>query len=95
MSHQEERFEPAPHVTCTSLDESEAILLDLETKYFYTLNQTGLFIWDLLQKGGSLIDIAGSLEAAYAIDRQEALDRVRRFIDTLKRENLIQEVADF
>lgn len=93
MSPQTVRYEPAPHVTCTALDDSEAVLLNLETKYFYTLNETGLFVWNRLQTGEAPEQIAASLEANYKIDKQEALDRINRFIETLRRENLIHEAG--
>ena len=35
----------------TRLDATEAVLLHLGTKRYYTLNETGARIWELLQHG--------------------------------------------
>jgi hypothetical protein len=48
MSHSEERFHCHPSVVFTRLNDTEAVLLHLETKRYYSLNETGARLWELL-----------------------------------------------
>lgn len=43
---------PNPSVVCTVLEEG-GVLLHLETKYYYSLNRTGLAFWLALEDGHS------------------------------------------
>ena len=88
------RWRPAPNVTYTKLDEEEAVLLHLETKQYFSLNETGLRIWEGLEEPGlGLPDIAASLSEDYDIAEAEARDYVERFAETLAQEGLLQRPA--
>jgi hypothetical protein len=77
-----------PSVLCTELEEG-AVLLDLETKYYYTLNSTGLVIWQLLEKLESPFEIARKLTVEYEVDEERATASVQRLLEELEQEKLI------
>ena len=54
---------PNPDVVCSSLQDG-GVLLDLTTKQYYALNQTGLLVWQHLEDGGSLLHLHSALAAA-------------------------------
>ena len=88
------RWRPAPNVTYTKLDEEEAVLLHLETKQYFSLNETGLRIWEGLEEPElGLPAIAASLSEDYDIAEAEARDYVERFAETLAQEGLLQGPA--
>jgi hypothetical protein len=42
------RFAPNPQVLLTELGDGTGVLLHLDTKFYYTLNSTGIFVWKAL-----------------------------------------------
>jgi hypothetical protein len=46
--NQAQRFVPNPQVLLTELGDGTGVLLHLDTKFYYTLNDTGIFVWKAL-----------------------------------------------
>jgi len=82
---------PHPSLVFTQLDDTEAVLLHLDTKRYYTLNETGTRIWELLQQSRSAQEIALALQDNYAVTDEEALPLLLAFVDELQQEGLVQE----
>jgi hypothetical protein len=80
---------PHPSLVFTRLDETEAVLLHLDTKRYYTLNDTGARIWELLQQGRCAQEIALALQEDYAITDEEAMPVLLAFMDELQQEGLV------
>ncbi len=94
MPTSEDQFQPFPNVVYTQLDDSEAALLDLDTKRFYSLNETGSFIWHYLQEGLRPIEIAAALQEEYDIDQEQAANCVLSFLEELAEQKLVQKICD-
>lgn len=77
-----------PHVVTTELEDG-AILLNLSTKYYYNLNETGLSIWQALDESGDPKAIATKLTDAYDIDRKQASAYLIGLLEDLEKEGLI------
>ncbi|MCB0308025.1 MAG: PqqD family protein [Bdellovibrionales bacterium] len=75
------------------LDISEAVVLNLDTKNYYRLNETGQVIWKRLENNQSPPEIADFLSESYDISREAALKDVYELIDNLKAEQLISQEA--
>lgn len=84
---------PHPSLVFTRLDDTEAVLLHLDTKRYYTLNETGTRIWELLQQGRSAQEIAKALEGDYAVTDEEAVPVLLTFMDELRQEGLVHPGA--
>ncbi|AEN73134.1 hypothetical protein Rhom172_1207 [Rhodothermus marinus SG0.5JP17-172] len=85
------RYEPDPRVNFTRFDEGEGVLLHLETKSYYTLNATGVFIWEQLEAGRQTIEaLVAALLDHYEVTQEEAERQVRAFLEELEREGLVQ-----
>jgi coenzyme PQQ synthesis protein D (PqqD) len=80
---------PHPSVVFTPLDEKEAILLHLDTKLYYTLNETGRRIWELACSGHGPEEIGSALTAEYDVSPEAAEAKARALIDELSRERLL------
>jgi hypothetical protein len=61
------RLDVNPDVVCSPLDDG-GVLLDLRTKQYFALNATGLFVWQLLEDGGSLEALGAALVASGVAD---------------------------
>ncbi|MFN2419855.1 MAG: PqqD family protein [Gemmatimonadota bacterium] len=69
----------------------EAVLLDLESKDYFRLNETGAAIWDGLERGLTPDVIEGELCDTFEVDPAEAAARVGEFLAELSRRGLIVE----
>jgi hypothetical protein len=49
----------------------ETMLLDLAGGAYYTLNESGAIVWDMLKQGTTLADIVDALEARYDAPREQ------------------------
>ena len=81
---------PHPSVVFTELDTTQAALLHLETKRYFSLNETGVQIWRLLEDGRDPPAIAESLVAEYRLEIDEARGKVAAFLKELADEGLIE-----
>jgi hypothetical protein len=90
MLTSESTVRPHPSVVFTRLDTAEAVLLHLETKRYYSLNETGARLWELLQAGASPTGMAEVSQDEYIVTGAQALAAVRAFLDELHQEGLMQ-----
>ncbi len=77
-----------PSVVCAELEDS-AILLDLDTKYYYNLNETGLRIWQLLDGARDAAEIAQELSNEFDVNVVKALASAERLIAELSNAGLV------
>ena len=66
-------YKPSENVVFTSLFDGTGVLLDLRTKLYYTLNETGRLIWEQLDRGLGPEEIAKRLSEEYDVSPEEAL----------------------
>jgi hypothetical protein len=78
-----------PNVVYTRLDDTSAALLHLDSKRYYTLNETGSILWRLLEAGDSREAMARALGAEFDVSPDEARQAVVEFLDELRREGLL------
>ncbi len=64
-------------------------MLNLDTKYYYNLNEIGFKIWQVIEECQSPSEIANRLASEYAIDAKRAEASVVRLIEELEKEQLI------
>jgi Coenzyme PQQ synthesis protein D (PqqD) len=77
-----------PEVVYTELEDG-AVLLHLETKFYYSLNETGRTIWDMLEHVGTAAAVTRRLLSLYQVTEDRARASVSRFLSELDREQLI------
>ncbi len=82
-----ERFELRSDVVATVLEDG-AVLLDLETKYFYRLNRTGWAIAQLFESGATMDEVWAYCRSLGAPSEDDAA--VTALITVLSRDNLIE-----
>jgi PqqD family protein of HPr-rel-A system len=76
-------------VTFRVLDDG-AVLVHCETGYYYTLNATGTFVWEMLvEREMTVAELADELARAFGQDPQGVAADVQHLLDHLRGENLI------
>jgi len=81
---------PHPDVVSTEMEDNEAVLLHLTTKKYYSLNETGLRIWQMLGKGSTPMQISEGLQCEFNITPEKANDSVMSLLKELAHEQLIE-----
>ena len=78
-------------VVFTDLDDGSGVLLNLENKFYYSLNSTGSFIWRLLEEKEELTEdkVLEAVMENFEVERQEAELDVKEFMEELSKEGLI------
>lgn len=59
-------------------------------KNMITLNDSGEFIWQILEKGAELSDIVKALTDEYEVDEKTARESAEKFIDSLKKADVLE-----
>ena len=67
---------PYNHVIFTDLNGVEGVLVDLNTKQYFQINETASLIWRGLAKGTPLADIARELTELYDVTLDHAQSSV-------------------
>ncbi len=84
-----EQLAPHPNVVSTRFSDTSAALLHLETKRYYTLNETGLRIWEKLEEGMDSALIAAALHDEFAVTVADAEAHVAKFKAALSQEGIL------
>jgi hypothetical protein len=81
---------PHDHVIFTDLDGVEGVLVDLNTKQYYRLNETASLIWRGLAKGAPLSDIAREMTELYDVTMEHARSSVEIAVQRFGAERLVK-----
>lgn len=71
------------------MDDEESVLLDLSTRRYFTLNPTGVLIWERVCAGDDIEGIVDAVTASFEIDPSSALPYIELFLSSLEKEGLI------
>jgi hypothetical protein len=81
---------PSDHVIFTDLDGVEGVLVDLNSKQYYQLNETASRVWRGLANGTPVADIARELTEVYDVTLEHAQSSVETTIRTLIANRLVK-----
>jgi hypothetical protein len=82
-------FGPGKHVVTTDFDGGEGILVDLNTKKYYQLNETAMIVWKGLEKGKTMGEIADDITSSYEVALDKARVSVERIVDNFQTYKLL------
>jgi hypothetical protein len=80
---------PGKHVVVTDFDGGEGILVDLNTKKYYQLNETAMIVWKDLEQGRSTDEIAAHITSNYEVALDQATVSVERILDHFQTYKLV------
>jgi hypothetical protein len=90
MLNLDQRLRPHPDAVDTELDGNEVALLHLESKSYYSLNVTGMRIWQGLKQGFSLREISRRLQEEFQVESGTADRCVLELVGELIEQKLVQ-----
>ena len=80
---------PYEHIVFTEFDGSEGILVDLNTKKYYQINETAMLIWKGLEKGLPPTQIVDEMVASYEVTPEDAMRNVEKTLKDFATHKLI------
>lgn len=81
---------PHDHVLFTDLDGSEGVLVDLNTKKYYQLNETASLVWRGLEKGLPITSIAQEITELYDVTLERASLSVENAVKNFDAQKLLR-----
>ncbi len=69
----------------------EAVLLNLNSGFYYSLNKTGSEVWQYLQEGKAIDEIIALLNKIYSLDEKKLKKDVESLVNDLTKEELISK----
>ncbi|MFA5146253.1 MAG: PqqD family protein [Candidatus Omnitrophota bacterium] len=70
--------------------DNEAVILNLDSGYYYSLNGVGTEIWKMMAVGKTTDEILDYFEAEYRLSKSRLKGDLLELINDLEREGLIQ-----
>ena len=83
-------FVPLEHVVATQLDDGEGVLVDLNTKQYYQLNETAMLIWRALESGHPLDQIVAEIMTVFRVDNEHAAASAERLLNQFHERKLVR-----
>jgi len=84
---------PPKHVVYTEFDDCEAVLVDLDTKRYYTLNETAMLIWRGLERGRTKSEIVQEIVDRYEVTVDHANTSLEQLLSALAAHRLLRSQA--
>jgi hypothetical protein len=81
---------PLDHVIFSGFNDGEGMLVDLNKKTYYQLNETAALIWRCLERGQPVPEIICELTNAYEVSSEQAASSIERLLVNLRTHKLIQ-----
>ena len=87
----EPRYRASERALLTELGDGTGVLLDLDSKFYFTLNATAIFAWKLLAAGAerSCEQLAAELAQEFEVDAAQARADLDAVLELLRRERLV------
>ncbi|HEV2708347.1 MAG TPA: PqqD family protein [Pyrinomonadaceae bacterium] len=83
------RVTPHNHIVFTEFDDGEGVLVDLNTKRYYQLNETAALVWRALEQGKSTREVVEELTAVYDVTREHATESVEKLLRSFQSNKLV------
>jgi hypothetical protein len=83
------RVQPNTSEIAAEVIDGEAILINLTTGMYFSMDRTGALVWSLMAAGRSVDEIASTLAAGYQVDRSAVDGDLERLVAELLEYRLI------
>jgi hypothetical protein len=80
---------PYDHIVFTEFDGTAGILVDLNTKKYYQLNETATLIWKGIANKSPIVEIANRLTISYEVTPEDAQRNVQSIVQQFRDYKLI------
>jgi coenzyme PQQ synthesis protein D (PqqD) len=75
---------PNKQIVSTLFDDGDGVLVDLDTKRYYQLNETAMIVWDGLEKGHTVSEIVDKFTSAFDVSPEHAVNSVENILQKFR-----------
>ena len=86
----DQRYIQAEGLLLSVLAEDEAILHKADEDTYFTLNELGLFIWNVLEQPSDVEALVAAVRATYDVEHDRVSEDVSALLADLRAKNLIK-----
>lgn len=90
----QDRLRPNSQEVAAKVIGGEAIMINLLSGVYYSMDHVGGAIWELIESDHSIEELVTAITARYDVSREQAEADVQRFVEELMPENLIVASTD-
>lgn len=83
------KYRHAEHVSWRRV-ESEAVVLNLDTGVYHSLNETGALIWEKLGAGATVDDVKAAVCREYEVEADDIQKHMETLVQKLLKANLLR-----
>ena len=83
-------FVPLEHIVASYLEDGDGVLVDLNTRQYYQLNESAMLIWSAIENGSSLSQIADKITATYEVTNDRAIASAETLFRELHKRKLVR-----
>lgn len=94
MIEENARFEVAEDVVATDFEGKDAVVLNLATKKYYTLNETATAIWSGIEEKLPLQGLVALLVSRYEVTPERARASIIETLGRLEAQQLVRPCPD-
>jgi len=80
---------PHDHIVFTDLDGAEGVLVDLNAKSFYRLNETAMLVWREVENRATVEEIIHKMTLSYDVSADQAASSVERLLRSFRTYKLV------
>jgi coenzyme PQQ synthesis protein D (PqqD) len=81
---------PRNHIVSTLFDDGDGVLVDLDTKRYYQLNESAMVVWTGLEKGHAIPEIVSEITSTFEVSPDHAVESVQRILRDFQANNLLR-----
>lgn len=81
---------PGKQIVSTLFDDGDGVLVDLNTKRYYQLNESAMMVWTGLEKGQALPEIVSKITSTFEVSREHAVESVEKILRDFQANNLLR-----
>ena len=80
---------PHDHIVSTEFEGGEGVLVDLNSKQYYQLNETAMLVWRGLENRQSLEAIVSEMTKIYDVPPEQAASKIEKVVQDFQSRNLV------
>ena len=88
------RFEVEADVVATDFEGKDAVVLNLATKKYYTLNETATAIWSGIEQKLAVLGLVDLLVSQFEVTSERAKESVIQTLERLQSQQLVRPCPD-
>ena len=81
---------PRKQIVSTLFDDGDGVLVDLNTKRYYQLNESAMMVWTALEKGRAIPEIVSEITFTFEVSPEHAVESVERILRDFQANNLLR-----